>query len=69
MNSSQTFQSLPVGQVFDWISGTSADSFYLRCVKLSARKYGVVGEKDRPDQKRTVYRVGSVKGPGLPRRP
>lgn len=55
-----TFGRLPVGQVFDFVSGTPADSFFLRCVKLSARKYGIAGDVARPDCERITYRIGSI---------
>ncbi len=54
------FRDLPIGQVFDWISGTSADSFFARCVKISHRRYRKVGDFDRADQKAIVYSVGSI---------
>jgi len=60
MSTQTKFRELPVGQVFDFISGTMYDSFWARCVKISARKYAVVGEVDRPDCKRIEYRVGSI---------
>lgn len=55
-----TFGQLPIGQVFDFISGTPSDSFYARCVKLSARKYGIANDPIRPDAMRTTYTVGSI---------
>ena len=55
-----TFKQLCIGDCFDFISGSIYDSFFARCVKLSPRTYGIVGEVDRRDQRRTIYRIGTI---------
>jgi hypothetical protein len=49
-----TFQQLPIGASFDFINDEKPmfNSFYLRCTKVSARKY--------QDQTGVIHRVGSI---------
>lgn len=48
-----TFSELKIGDTFDFIKNAPASaSFYLRCAKISARRY--------VDEKGTVHQVGSV---------
>lgn len=50
-----TFKQLPIGEEFDFISGTHNDTFFERCKKVSARKYSY------PRQgKDAVATIGSV---------
>ena len=52
------FQDLAIGQRFDWISDERSaftyNSYFKRCVKVSARKYESIDGKDK-------LTVGSVK--------
>lgn len=50
-----TFRELPIGYSFDWIDDENPrfNSFYLRCVKVSARTY--------IDEHGSRHAVGSVK--------
>ena len=47
-----TFKQIPIGTTFDFISGTSFDSFFLACMKIGARTY--------VDSVGRVHKVGSV---------
>ena len=48
----KTFNELPIGTSFDFISGTSFDSFFLACIKTGPRSY--------VDAMGTKHRIGSV---------
>jgi hypothetical protein len=48
----KTFNQLPIGTRFDFISGTSFDSFFLACMKTGPRSY--------VDSMGMKHRVGSV---------
>ena len=48
----KTFNEIPIGTSFDFISGTSFDSFFLACMKTGPRSYvDAVGAK---------HKIGSV---------
>lgn len=50
------FRDLNIGDSFDWINDASIyNSFFLRCVKISTRKYR--------DERGTEHRVGNVSAP------
>jgi hypothetical protein len=48
----KTFKQIPIGTTFDFISGTSYDSFYLACMKTGPRTY--------VDSVGGTHRVGSL---------
>lgn len=52
------FEDLAIGQTFDWIgderSAFTRNSYFKRCIKVSARKYESIDGKDK-------MTVGSVK--------
>jgi hypothetical protein len=64
-----TFGDLSIGQEFDFVSGTSYDSFYDRCVKTGARTYKPIEGKLKGHSlkvgsiKAKVYHVGGVRNP------
>jgi hypothetical protein len=51
------FGDLSVGHTFDWIDpdNRAHNSFFARCIKISARKYAEVACRDK------VYSVGTIK--------
>lgn len=58
-----TFEQLAIGQEFDWIdpNNPSRNSFFHRCVKVSARKYKAIGDCGDAMKGFSAYVVGSVK--------
>lgn len=59
------FEDLAIGQTFDWISpersAFTRNSYFKRCVKISARKYESIDGADKctiGSVKVTVYHVG-----------
>jgi hypothetical protein len=52
----RTFSDLAIGDTFDFInmSQPTMNSFYRRCVKISARRYQHIEEP------KTVYNIGSI---------
>jgi hypothetical protein len=52
-----TFKELAIGDTFDFISpNRTLNSYFRRCVKLSARTYTPVEGEDEP----TALRIGSI---------
>lgn len=47
-----TFRNLRIGQSFDFIGPNRSNSFFLRCVKISTRKYR--------DEDGVEHRIGTI---------
>jgi hypothetical protein len=57
------FRDLKVGDTFDFIDDENRmyNSFYDRCVKLSAMTYKSIEPETRPERYTGTYQVGSIK--------
>ena len=56
------FKELAIGQEFDWVNPdpNARNSFFARCVKVSARKYKAIDPKGDEMKGFPYYTVGSV---------